>query len=115
MIFGFTLRRASSAGEPLTPDVLEWSRVALGTEVRDHYRQSEHGMFINNHWQADLRKPVISGSIGFTMPGFTTAVIDGQIAIDDADSPLSFFTGIPRSSGKDLRLLQRRWCLALNR
>lgn len=36
---GYRLRRASSAGEP-PPDIVAWSRAALGTEVRDHYGQT---------------------------------------------------------------------------
>ncbi|MFC9665555.1 AMP-binding protein [Nocardia sp. NPDC127606] len=92
-IKGIMLRRASSAGEPLTPDVVEWSRTALGTEVRDHYGQTEHGMFINNHWHDSLRSSVEPGSMGFAMPGFATGIVDGQIAIDVASSPLMFFTG----------------------
>ncbi|GAC69252.1 AMP-binding protein [Gordonia soli] len=92
-ISGFSLRRASSAGEPLTPDVIDWARSALGTEVRDHYGQTEHGMFINNHWHDDVRVDVVPGSMGFPMPGYATGIVDGQIAIDVANSPLIFFTG----------------------
>jgi acetyl-CoA synthetase len=92
-IGGFCLRRASSAGEPLTPDVIDWAREALGTEVHDHYGQTEHGMFINNHWHDDLREPVVPGSIGVPMPGFATGIVDGQIAIDVQHSPLMFFSG----------------------
>ncbi|NMO04077.1 AMP-binding protein [Gordonia sp. TBRC 11910] len=92
-ISGFHLRRASSAGEPLTPDVITWSVDALGTEVRDHYGQTEHGMFVNNHWHDDLRKDLIPGSMGYAMPGFSVDVVDGQIAIDTTASPLMWFTG----------------------
>ncbi|MGW5574805.1 AMP-binding protein [Nocardia thailandica] len=92
-VTGFSLRRASSAGEPLTPDVITWARTALGTEVRDHYGQTEHGMFVNNHWHDSVRAPLVPGSMGTAMPGFRTGVVDGQIAIDVAASPLLFFTG----------------------
>ncbi|NDZ92736.1 AMP-binding protein [Streptomyces sp. SID6673] len=90
---GFTLRRASSAGEPLTPDVIEWAKSALNTEVRDHYGQTEHGMFINNHWHPDVAEPLVPGSMGKPMPGFAAGIVDGQIAIDVAQSPLMWFTG----------------------
>ncbi|MFT4045008.1 MAG: AMP-binding protein [Gordonia sp. (in: high G+C Gram-positive bacteria)] len=93
VIDGFSLRRASSAGEPLTPDVIDWARHALGTEVRDHYGQTEHGMFINNHWADDLRNPLIAGSMGRPMPGFAAGIVDGQIAIDVPASPAMWFTG----------------------
>ncbi len=90
---GFQLRRASSAGEPLTPDVVEWAKSALGCEVRDHYGQTEHGMFINNHWNDVLRRPVVPGSMGYAMPGFRCGIEAGEIAIDTAASPLMWFTG----------------------
>ncbi|MFW0783461.1 AMP-binding protein [Gordonia sp. CPCC 206044] len=90
---GFRLRRASSAGEPLTPDVIDWARTALDSEVRDHYGQTEHGMFINNHWHPDVAAPVVPGSMGTPMPGFAAGIVDGQIAIDVANSPLIWFTG----------------------
>ncbi len=92
-VTGFSLRRASSAGEPLTPDVIEWAETALGTQVRDHYGQTEHGMFVNNHWHPDVRRPVVPGSMGFAMPGFRCGIHEGEIAIDTANSPLMWFTG----------------------
>ncbi|WP_307793469.1 AMP-binding protein [Amycolatopsis sp. MtRt-6] len=87
------LRRASSAGEPLTPDIAGWARDALGVEVRDHYGQTELGMVINNHWHADVARPVKPGSMGQPMPGYTAGTVDGQIAVDVENSPLLWFTG----------------------
>ena len=92
-VTGLSLRRASSAGEPLTPDVIDWALASLGCEVRDHYGQTEHGMFVNNHWNDAVRKPVVPGSMGFEMPGFTCGIENGEIAIDTATSPLLWFTG----------------------
>jgi acetyl-CoA synthetase len=102
---GYRLRRASSAGEPLTPDIVTWSRAALGTEVRDHYGQTEHGMLIVNGWHDDVRSEVRPGSMGEPLPGFSCAVLrddsdepapagmPGRIAIDMTTSPLAHFTG----------------------
>ncbi|NMO04351.1 AMP-binding protein [Gordonia sp. TBRC 11910] len=90
---GYQLRRASSAGEPLTPDVIEWAPPALGSQVRDHYGQTEQGMFVNNHWRDGLRQEILPGSMGIAMPGFTTAIIDDQIAVDTTASPLMWFLG----------------------
>jgi acetyl-CoA synthetase len=87
------LRRASSAGEPLTPDVTAWAAEALGTEVRDHYGQTEQGMVIVNGWHDAIHAPVRPGSMGRALPGFAPAVVDGQIALDTASSPLSWFEG----------------------
>ncbi|PKZ63094.1 AMP-dependent synthetase [Gordonia terrae] len=92
-ISGFSLRRASSAGEPLTPDVIDWALRAIGTEVRDHYGQTEHGMFINNHWHESVHETLVPGSMGQPMPGFAAGIVDGQIAIDVPASPLMWFEG----------------------
>lgn len=102
---GLTLRRASSAGEPLTPDVVAWSKSTLGCEVRDHYGQTEHGMFIVNAWADGLREAVPAGSMGRALPGWSCAVLlddsddiappgtAGRVAIDTHASPLMWFTG----------------------
>ncbi|NWJ75144.1 AMP-binding protein, partial [Pseudonocardia sp. ICBG1122] len=86
------LRRASSAGEPLTPDVITWGKDALDVEIRDHYGQTEQGMVIVNGWHDEVRAPVRPGSMGRALPGFRAAVVDGQIALA-TDSPLMWFTG----------------------
>ncbi|GAA5065051.1 acetyl-CoA synthetase [Thermocatellispora tengchongensis] len=90
---GLSLRRASSAGEPLTPDITAWAPGALGVEVRDHYGQTEHGMVIVNAWHPDLAEPVRPGSMGKPLPGFTASVLDGKVVLDVTASPLMWFTG----------------------
>ncbi|MBJ8342107.1 AMP-binding protein [Antrihabitans sp. YC3-6] len=102
---GVSLRRASSAGEPLTPDVVGWSTQTLGVAVRDHYGQTEHGMFVSNAWHDDLRSDVPAGSMGKPLPGWSAAVLAddsddpaavrtmGRVAIDTAHSPLLWFAG----------------------
>ncbi len=99
------LRSASSAGEPLTPDVNEWAQTALGVAVHDHYGQTEAGMLINNHHAAAVCKPIKAGSMGQAMPGWRAAILDddadveiapnqiGRVAMDLANSPLSWFEG----------------------
>ncbi|NGP07942.1 AMP-binding protein [Rhodococcus sp. 14C212] len=100
-----SLRRASSAGEPLTPDVVAWSEQTLGAVVRDHYGQTEHGMFVVNAWADGLREEVRPGSMGKPLPGWSCAVLSddsddiaapgvpGRVAIDTHASPLLWFTG----------------------
>ncbi|MBC7300964.1 MAG: AMP-binding protein [Nocardia sp.] len=102
---GFALRRASSAGEPLTPDVVAWSQRTLGVPVRDHYGQTEHGMVICNAWHPDLDAAVPLGSMGRQLPGWSCAVLAedadveaapgeiGRVAIDAQRSPLLWFLG----------------------
>lgn len=99
------LRCASSAGEPLTVEVNDWSRDALGVDVHDHYGQTEAGMLINNHHHPLLRQRIVPGSMGRAMPGWTVTILRekidepadanevGRVAVLLADSPLAWFTG----------------------
>jgi acetyl-CoA synthetase len=102
---GLKLRCASSAGEPLTPEVNEWSQESLGVAVHDHYGQTETGMLINNHHHPGLRRPLKPGSMGVVMPGWRAVVLKtdedapaavgetGRLAIDLRESPLAWFEG----------------------
>jgi acetyl-CoA synthetase len=99
------LRCASSAGEPLTPDVNEWAPGALGTPVRDHYGQTELGMTLGNVHRAELRCPIKPGCMGQALPGWSMVVLAddrdepaapgvvGRLAVDVAASPLMTFEG----------------------
>jgi acetyl-CoA synthetase len=102
---GLVLRCASSAGEPLNPDVVTWAEQAIGIPVRDHYGQTELGMVAINAQWPQLLTPLKPGSMGKAMPGFSVAVLSpnedsevapggqGRIAIDVAHSPLMWFSG----------------------
>ena len=96
------LRVASSAGEPLNPEVVRWAERVLGCPLGDHYGQTEIGMVINNHH--GFRQAVRPGSAGLAMPGFDLAVLDdslrpvapdvsGVLAVRRATSPLLTFNG----------------------
>lgn len=99
------LRCASSAGEPLTAEVNDWAVAALGVPVHDHYGQTETGMIVNNHHHPALRRPLKPGSMGRSMPGWTTAILKpdadelasegaaGRLAVDLTRSPLAWFEG----------------------
>lgn len=99
------LRCASSAGEPLTAEVNDWSREALGVAVHDHYGQTETGMLINNHHHPLLRRPIVAGSMGHPMPGWSVTILRegsdepadpgevGRVAVALEDSPLAWFSG----------------------
>lgn len=99
------LRCASSAGEPLTPEVNEWAMAALGVSVHDHYGQTELGMLINNHHHPALHQPLKPGSMGHAMPGWSAVVLReasdeiasllevGRVAMDFTASPLAWFSG----------------------
>jgi acetyl-CoA synthetase len=99
------LRRASSAGEPLTPDVNTWAQPALGVTVHDHFGQTELGMVLANHHHPDLAQPIRPGSMGRAVPGWQMTVLHpaaeepadtdqlGRLAVDIERSPLMTFHG----------------------
>lgn len=96
------LRAVSSAGEPLTPEVIRWFAEGLGCVIHDHYGQTELGMVLCNHHA--LQHPVRLGAAGFAMPGHRVVVLDEQqrelavgqpgiLALDMPHSPLFWFPG----------------------
>jgi acetyl-CoA synthetase len=99
------LRCASSAGEPLTPEVNGWAEEVLGVAVHDHYGQTEAGMLINNHHHPLVRRPIRPGSMGRAMPGWRAVILEtdadveagangfGRVAMDMTHSPLAWFRG----------------------
>ena len=112
MFFGFKekfdasikdhLRVVSSAGEPLTPEVIHWFSHDLNVNIYDHYGQTELGMVVANHHALEHYKKV--GSAGYAIPGHRFAVLNkenqevelggmGTLAIDCSQSPLFWFTG----------------------
>jgi len=103
------LRVASSAGEPLNPEIMRWFDDHLDCAVYDQYGQTECGMALANHH--GLRHDVRAGSAGFALPGFRLAVVDdngqpvppgteGILAVHVADSPLFFFDGYIGAEGE---------------
>ena len=112
MFFGFKekfdasikqhLRAVSSAGEPLTPEVIHWFNHDFDVNIYDQYGQTELGMVIANHHALEHPKKV--GSAGFAIPGHRFAVLNeqhqevatgevGTLAIDCSQSPLFWFKG----------------------
>jgi len=84
------LRVASSAGEPLNPEVIEWFGRELNVPIYDHYGQTELMMIVNNYHA--FNNPVKPGSMGLPTPGFEVGLVDedgnevavntpGQIAV----------------------------------
>ena len=119
MFFGFKekfdpsikqhLRAVSSAGEPLTPEVIHWFNHDLNVNIYDQYGQTELGMVVANHHALEHEKKV--GSAGFANPGHRFVVLNqnneevekggiGTLAIDFSQSPLTWFKGY---GGNDLK------------
>ena len=113
---GIALRCAASAGEPLTPEVNEWAREALGAVVHDHYGQTELGMVAGNHQHPDVAHPIKDGSMGQALPGWRLVVLAedadepapldtlGRLAVDLADSPLMTFERYQHERGQSARM-----------
>lgn len=99
------LRCLSSAGEPLTPDVVDWAFDTFGVALREHYGQSELGMCAGQHHHPDVATDLRAASIGRSLPGWDMTVLDpvtdeeapigsfGRVAVDVANSPTMWFTG----------------------
>lgn len=96
------LRAVSSAGEPLTPEVIRWFAAGLDCKIHDHYGQTELGMVLCNHHA--LSHAVNIGTAGYAMPGHRVVVLDdqqrelgpgepGMLALDRNQSPLLWFNG----------------------
>ncbi len=101
---GLKLRRMTTAGEPLTPDLLAWGKRALGITIHDHFGQTELGMCAANSWHPDLAGDVKPGSMGRPLPGWVVTVLStdqeplpagriGRLAVDIAASPAMWFIG----------------------
>ncbi|WP_151791489.1 AMP-binding protein [Acinetobacter soli] len=122
MFFGFKekfdaqiaqhLRVVSSAGEPLTPEVIHWFKEYLQVDIYDQYGQTELGMVIGNHHA--LQHEVKIGSAGFAIPGHRFAVLNeqlqelekggvGMLAIDWTQSPLMWFKGYAGTNRKSFK------------
>ena len=104
------LRVASSAGEPLNPEVVRWFADQLECPLKDQYGQTEIAMMLMNHH--GLSHPERLGSAGLAMPGFSLAVVDdggnplpvgeqGILAVARSKSPLFFFPGYLGREGQD--------------
>jgi acetyl-CoA synthetase len=102
--YPYFLRLASSAGEPLNPEVIEWSRKLWGIPIHDQFGQTELGMAANNHHMEGVKQPIKMGSMGPSMPGFRMVAVsdegqevktgqEGQFAVDIQNSPLYWFRG----------------------
>ncbi|MDA0563486.1 AMP-binding protein [Streptomonospora sp. S1-112] len=99
------VRRLSSAGEPLSADVVDWAADAFGVAVRDHYGQTELGMCVGHPNHPGLTDEPAPDSLGIALPGWTVTVLEpvadeeappgafGRIAVDTKASPLMWFTG----------------------
>jgi acetyl-CoA synthetase len=84
-----SVRFAASVGEPLNPEVVEWSIATLGFPLHDNWWQTETGgIMIANYASTEVRP----GSMGRPLPGIEAGILrsdaDGEpILVDGAVQP----------------------------
>jgi acetyl-CoA synthetase len=66
------LRFIASVGEPLNPEVVEWSEKAFGMPVHDNWWQTETGGIMVANFRSMAVRP---GSMGRPLPGIEAAVV----------------------------------------
>jgi acetyl-CoA synthetase len=85
-----SLQKATSAGEPLNPEVIRWFEEHAGLVIYDSYGLTELGMVI-----ANLREPgsprLPLGSMGYPIPGFDVQLIDdaGGVVEEDGEGKIA--------------------------
>lgn len=99
------LARLSSAGEPLTAEVRNWTLEYFGTPIFDHFGQTELGMPAGFPHDPEIEIATKPNAMGVSFPGWKVLVlaaeedapasagVTGRLAIDIAASPLFTFTG----------------------
>jgi len=88
------LRHIFSVGEPLNPEVIQWSRRVLGKEIYDTWFQTETGAIMISNRPGATIKP---GSMGLPVDGIEPAIIkeDGSAAADMERGALCLKAGWP--------------------
>jgi acetyl-CoA synthetase len=99
--FDLSLSAVASAGEPLTPEILEWANEELeGVPINEYYGQTELNLVVANASRWFETRP---GSMGRPLPGYEIAIFDpetrarlpadelGEIAVKPGDDRV-FFT-----------------------
>ncbi|MEV8148619.1 AMP-binding protein [Arthrobacter sp. NPDC080073] len=99
------LRRLSSAGEPLTPDVFAWANEQWGLAIHDHFGQTELGMPAGFAHHPGLESGARPSAMGFSLPGWSLTALStdsekpaatgavGRLAVRVSDSAFFSFTG----------------------
>jgi acetyl-CoA synthetase len=91
------LREATSAGEPLNPEVIERVRHAWGITIRDGFGQTETSALVGN----PPGQPLKPGSMGRPLPGCPVVLVgldgqpaeEGEICIDLSRRPTGLMLG----------------------
>jgi len=106
--YDLVLERASSAGEPLNPEVMRWFMDKYNVTIKDHYGQTEVGMVVYNGWGYDAKVKI--GSMGLPAPGYEVDIIEDIIAVK-RDSPGFHFLGYLNNPEKTKESFRGDWYL----
>ncbi|AAK42094.1 acyl-CoA synthetase [Saccharolobus solfataricus] len=106
--YDLVLERASSAGEPLNPEVIRWFMDNYNVTIKDHYGQTEVGMVVYNGWGYETKIKI--GSMGLPAPGYEIDVIEDTIAVK-RDSPGFHFLGYLNNPEKTKESFRGDWYL----
>ncbi len=117
--YKFSVKKFSSAGEPLNDEVVRFFKKNFGREIYDHYGATETGMIVNNYNATDMS--VKPGSMGFPSPGYHVALVNsqgkpveqgetGEIAVDITKFPC-FFLGYWNKPEKTKEKIRGKWLL----
>src|SRR4029453_4520802 len=99
------LRRLSSAGEPLTPDVFAWAKEQWGLAIPAHFGQTQLGMPAGFAHHPELESGPRPSAMGFSLPGWSLTALStdseepaatgivGRLAVRISDSAFFTFTG----------------------
>jgi acetyl-CoA synthetase len=80
---GLALETVASAGEPVTPEILEWAEETLeGVSVNEYYGQTELNLVVANASRWFETQP---GSMGKPLPGYDIRIVDPDLPEGAAD------------------------------
>ena len=105
------LRELISAGEPLSPEVMQRVQDAWGLIIRDGFGQTELPLAVGNL----PGMPVKPGSMGLPLPGVPIVLVDpvsgepaseGEICVDLAQRPMSLMTGYLGDAERDAEAMR---------
>jgi acetyl-CoA synthetase len=107
------LRDATSAGEPLNPEVLARVRAAWGVDIRDGYGQTETTAMVGN----PPGQPIRPGSMGRPLPGYRVDLLDvegrvgaeGEICVALLPRPLGLLQGYAGDPSRTAQVLRQGW------
>jgi acyl-coenzyme A synthetase/AMP-(fatty) acid ligase len=83
-----SLRRLVSAGEPMEPEAIRIFRERLGLSIGDGYGQTETGAISGMRPGED--DPAHDGSMGRSLPGLETRIVEGELQLRASSSPTFF-------------------------